>query len=115
MSTTAVCLCIGSLCLADCVRASEVYVSPTGSDDNPGTMASPLATLARARDLVRASGKLGKEPVTVHVAAGVYYLPDTLVFTAADSGTKQAPVLYQGAGDGETVLSGGSKLDFAWS
>ena len=40
--------------------------------------------------------------MTVHVADGVYYLPETLVFTAADSGTT-----YQADHEGAAVISGG--------
>ena len=29
------------------------YVSPTGSDSNPGTLAQPFQTIAKARDVVR--------------------------------------------------------------
>jgi len=39
---------------ADAVETT-VYVSPGGSDDNPGTAASPVQTLQRAQQLVRKS------------------------------------------------------------
>ena len=67
------------------LSAAEIYVAPNGNDADPGTRAAPLRTLAAARDAVRPVA--GKETVTVHVADGVYYLPETLVFTSADSGT----------------------------
>ena len=94
--------------------AAEFHVAPAGSDTNPGTTTAPFATLARARDAVRASGVLGREPVTIHVQPGVHYLSDTLVFTAADSGTAAAPVVYQADPGGEVVLSGGLRLNLAW-
>jgi alpha-L-fucosidase len=56
----------------------------------------------------------GKEPVTVHVADGVYYLPDTLVLTAADSGTEDSPVVWQAEHEGKAVVSGGMKLSLPW-
>ena len=94
------------------VMAVDLYVSPNGKDTNPGTQAKPLASLAAARDAARPSA--GKKPVTVHVADGVYYLPETLVFTPADSGSAKRPVVYRAANEGGAVLSGGSKLDLSW-
>ncbi len=94
--------------------ATDFYVAPAGADGNPGSAAKPFATLARARDAVRASGKLRKEPVTVHVLPGVYYLPETLTFTPQDAGTVAAPVVYQAEPGGEAVVSGGVKLDLKW-
>lgn len=31
----------------------HVYVAPHGDDDNPGTQRRPVATLVRARDIIR--------------------------------------------------------------
>jgi membrane-associated protease RseP (regulator of RpoE activity) len=86
----------------------DVYVSPDGKDTNSGAKNAPLASLVAARDLVRPMA--GKIPVTVHVADGVYYLPETLVFTPADSG-----VIYKAINEGGAVLSGGSKLKLKWT
>jgi parallel beta-helix repeat protein len=43
----------------------NLYVSPTGSDSNPGTQAKPLKTIARADALSRAG-------YVIHVAPGTY-------------------------------------------
>lgn len=45
--------------------ASNLYVSPTGSDSNPGTQTAPVRTIARA-DALAGPGS------TVHVAPGIY-------------------------------------------
>jgi len=94
------------------VMAANFYVSPSGKDTNPGTKSKPLASLAAARDAARAIA--GKEPVAMLVADGVYYLPETLVFTPADSGSAKCPVVYRAENEGGAVLSGGSKLELAW-
>ncbi len=53
--------------------------------------------------------------MTIIVRAGTYYLPDTLVFSAEDSGTKASPVVYQASLDEQVVISGGLRLkDLAW-
>jgi hypothetical protein len=72
----------------------EIHVSPAGRDNGPGTAAVPLRTLAAAQQAARRF--VGREPVTVLLHAGTYYLSDTLVFTPEDSGTKEAPVSYAG-------------------
>lgn len=94
------------------------FVSTLGNDrwsgrlDRPNATHTdgPFRTLVRARDAIRqlkSSGPL-KSPVTVYLRGGIYYLNKPLVFTAHDSGTKEAPVVYE-AYPGETpVLSGGS-------
>ncbi|WP_419193873.1 signaling protein [Novipirellula herctigrandis] len=92
--------------------AAELFVSPTGSDEASGAKSSPVATLTRAKSLARQFA--GKETVTVHVADGIYYLPDTLVFDPEDSGTAEHPIAYAAQNEGGAVLSGGSKLDLTW-
>ena len=92
--------------------ATDLHVSPDGSDRNSGLAGKPLASLAAAQKKVR--GYAGKEAVTVHVADGVYYLPKTLVFTPADSGTAELPVVYKADNEGGAILSGGSQLQLKW-
>ena len=91
----------------------DLYVSPDGSDASAGTTKeTPVASLAKARDLARSYA--GKEAVTVHVADGVYYLPETLIFSSEDSGNAEHPIVYRAETEGGAVLSGGSKLDLEW-
>ena len=105
-------LSILTLLTAIPVAADDIYVSPTGNDQHDGTKASPLASLAAARNKARSMA--GKTPVTVHVADGVYYLPETLVFEPQDSGTADLPIIYQAENEGQAVLSGGSLLALKW-
>ena len=90
------------------VRAATYVVSPDGSDANPGTLEQPFATLQRAQQAVRQTR--GRAPVTVYLRKGTHYLSDTLVFTAADSGTQTAPVVYRAYQDEPAVISGGTPL-----
>lgn len=93
--------------------AAEFYVSPSGKDTNSGSKASPVASLQRAKEL--ASSVAGNSPIQVNVADGVYYLPETLIFEAGDSGTPQNPIIYRAINEGGAILSGGSKLELKWS
>ena len=94
--------------------ALELYVAPDGRDTNPGTKGRPFATLTHARDAVRRMKKTSKGPVTVYIRGGTYYLDEPLVFTAEDSGSRQAPVRFVAYKNEKPVLSGGVKLDLAW-
>ena len=87
------------------VLAQPYYVAPAGNDANPGTLEKPFASLLRAQLAVR------ENPGTVLLRGGTYYLPATLVFTAQDSGTKAAPVIFQAYQNEQPVVSGGVKLE----
>ena len=101
-----------SAALAVSAHGLDLHVSPAGKDTNPGTEAAPLASLAAARDAARKVA--GKEAVTVHVGDGVFHLPETLVFTPADSGSAEFPVVYRAVNEGRAILSGGSELKLDW-
>jgi hypothetical protein len=81
------------------------YVAPGGDDANPGTIEKPFATPRRAQQAVR------QEPGTVFLRGGTYYMPETLVFTAADSGAREKPVVFQAYQDEIPILSGGVELE----
>jgi hypothetical protein len=85
--------------------AQPYFVAPNGNDANPGTLKKPFATLQRAQQAVR--HKRGD----VFLRGGTYYLPAPLVFTAQDSGTKRAPVIFQNYRDEKPVISGGVQLE----
>lgn len=107
---TAACL----LAATGSARAAEWFVSPDGRDSNKGTKEEPLQTLAGARELVRKSGKLGKEAITVSFAPGTYFLDEPVVFGPDDSGTEAAPVMYRSLEEGKAVFSGGVALELDW-
>jgi hypothetical protein len=93
-------------------HAVDLYVSPRGSDMNSGLSGHPVASFAAAQKKARAYA--GSEAVTVHFADGVYYLPETVVFTPVDSGSEKYPVVYRSFNEGGAVLSGGAELSLDW-
>ena len=86
-------------------QAAQLYVAPNGNDANPGSLEKPFASLQRAQQAARKVA--GREAVAVMVRAGTYFLPETLVLNAADSGSKAAPVVYQAYQKEQPVISGG--------
>ena len=101
------------------------YVAPDGKDIYSGTLPQTnadatdgaFATIAQARDRIRQlkqqqGGKL-QQPITVMIRGGTYYLDRPVVFSVADSGTKQCPIIYQAYQKERPIISGG-KLITGW-
>jgi parallel beta-helix repeat protein len=99
---------------------ADFFVAPNGNDSWSGKLAAPnpvgadgpFATLARARDAVRALKSAGtlKVPVTVMIRGGKYFLDDTVVFGADDSGRQDALITYQAYPGERPMLSGGRRV-----
>lgn len=98
---------MGAVFAADGVRA-DFFVSPDGSDLNPGTEDRPFASLARARDAVRglkADG--GARDFRVMLRGGNHRIRETVVFSLEDSAAPGKTIRYE-AYPGETpVLTAG--------
>jgi hypothetical protein len=92
--------------------AVTFYVAAEGEDRHPGTEAEPFATLARARDAIRALKAAGElpGPVQVWVRGGTYFLAETLRLGAEDSGRPEAPVVYQACPGEQVFLVGGRPI-----
>ncbi|MFD9563895.1 fibronectin type III domain-containing protein [Streptomyces sp. NPDC059994] len=97
-------------------RTADVYVSPSGRDAADGTAGHPVRTLTRARDLAR--GKAARYgaahysgDITVHLASGTYRTAGPLVLDGRDSGPAGHRIVWQGAGAGSTLISGGRKVE----
>jgi len=104
-----------NLAVPAAVAAEPAFVvSPAGDDDGPGTLARPFATIAKARDAVRAMKRDAAGPVLVAIRGGAYYLKEPVVLTPEDSGAEGAAILYQAYQDETPVISGGTRLDLKW-
>ena len=73
--------CFSALLLA----GAEIYVSPAGSNKNPGSSQAPLATITQA--VLKA-----KPGDTVKIAPGIYREQ----ITFRKSGKKSAPITFEG-------------------
>ena len=91
-----------------------IYVSPDGDDSNPGTLAQPLRTVAKARDLVRTKNSTMSADLTVYLRGGTYQQTSTLTLTNADSGKGGFYVKYM-AYPGERPLITGGKPITGWA
>jgi hypothetical protein len=86
------------------------YVSPSGSDANPGSMSAPFLTVTKARDVVRTVNSNMTADIVVSLRGGNYPVASTISFGPQDSGTNGHRIIYQ-AYPGETpVLNGATKV-----
>lgn len=82
----------------------DYWVMPGGQDSNPGTAAQPFATLAHARDVVRADSRRTQCEIVVNLGVD-QRLTATLSLDARDSGAPGADVVYRAApGTSPTIM-----------
>ncbi|MBK7256870.1 MAG: right-handed parallel beta-helix repeat-containing protein [Ignavibacteriae bacterium] len=98
--------------------STTLYISPAGNDQwsgrlpspNPMRTDGPLATVHRARAMVRRIMKTitpASDTVTVYLRGGTYVLDSSLAFRESDSGSERMPQLWA-AFQGEPVrITGG--------
>lgn len=92
--------------------AQEWHVAADAAPGGSGSEAKPFASIAEAREAVRAARAAGTaEPMTVIIHAGRYRVDQTLAFGPKDSGTAGAPIIYRAAAGERVVLHGGTPID----
>jgi len=88
----------------------ELYVSPTGNDDNDGTFQKPWKTIIKAQNFIRELNKANRLPakgVTVWLRQGRYEVAPSLQFNSSDNGESGKPVIYSAyAGEQVSVFNG---------
>jgi hypothetical protein len=90
------------------------YVSPTGSDTNPGTISAPFQTITKARDMVRTINSNMTGDIYVYLRGGTYNITNTISFGPQDSGTNSYQIYYQ-AYPGETPVLNGATQVTGWT
>lgn len=95
---------------ANAAVQATYYVSPAGSDSNPGTLNAPFQTLQKARDTVRTINGSMTGDIVVYLRGGTYFLGSTVTFGTADSGTNGYRIRYEAYPGEKPVLSGGVKV-----
>lgn len=88
----------------------DIYVDVNGDDTANGDKVNPFATLERAQKEVQAISEGMTGDIIVHLGEGKFYLNDRMLFTSDDSGKNGYSVIWQGADDGKTVVSGGEEI-----
>lgn len=90
--------------------AVKIYVSPNGNGD--GTESNPYS-LTQAQAQVRSLIASGypENGIGVYLKGGTYTLTDSLTFTSADSGTADAPVIWQAYNNEAVSLTTSRQID----
>jgi hypothetical protein len=90
--------------------AINLYVSPKGSDSNPGTKVLPLASLEGAKNYVHKINSSTKGDITVWFRGGNYHLDKTVVFGLEDSGEGEQIISYEAYPGEKPVFSSGREI-----
>ncbi len=102
------------LLLAQWVWAVDIYVSPTGSDVNEGSLEKPLATLnmalRKARELRRLHDPSIAGGIHIILKGGRYPLDEPVFIRPEDAGTEASPTVIEAAMGEQPVLSGGVEI-----
>jgi hypothetical protein len=101
-------------CLGPQVPSVHYYVSPTGSDRNPGTINQPFRTIDHARVVVQGVNKHMSGNIFVSLRGGIYPFIQTLTFGPSDSGTNGYDIIYEAYAGEKPVISGGQPIT-GWS
>jgi hypothetical protein len=79
-------------------------------------MASPFATITRARDEIRKTDVASRPQTTVFLREGTHYQSETLTFGPEDSGASAAsPIIYAAYNNESVTVSGGVPLSLEWT
>ena len=94
------------------IFAQKIYLSPTGSDSDPGTIEKPVATLTTALNKARdyRNNKTVNQPIEVIALEGEYFMVQPLKLTVDDGGRVNAPLIFKAESGTKAVFRGGIKL-----
>ncbi len=82
----------------------DLVVAPYGDDSNPGSIDAPIATLEKAKELVKTIGT--DKTVTVWFREGSYFIEDTVNFTSEDKDN----VIYRSYPDEKVEFTGAKEI-----
>ena len=92
--------------LTSCAN-KEFYISPTGNDNNPGTIEQPFLTLEKAKEAVRILIQNNpSQTITVYLRGGHYFIEKTIRFDERDC-TNKGTIKYSGYKKEKAVINGG--------
>lgn len=109
---TVIFFCFCTLAIA--MQAADIWVSPNGSDNNPGTKDKPMATvsmaLRKAREMRRLHDAGVAGGIRIIVQKGTYQLQEPIFVRPEDSGTPESPTTIEAAPGEQPVFSGGINI-----
>ncbi len=99
--------------LGSCSKESNtLYISPTGNDENSGTVNNPFLSMERAKEAISqliADGVENKE-IQVYFRGGTYFFDKSVVFSSDEFGSGNNTIVFSAFQDEKPVFSGGMLL-----
>ena len=83
------------------LSASEVHVSPNGSDGNPGTRERPFASVQKA---------LSIKPGVIWLAEGEHHVPNGVAVNSTNNGTPDAPLVIRSESPHKARITGARRV-----
>lgn len=97
------------------ISAKDIYVSPNGKDNNPGTKNKPLKTIPHVKKIAVEMLESGKQKeVTVWLGDGIYPITEPLNLQPIKSTGKNVKLVFKAEKNSKPVISGGIKIT-GWS
>jgi hypothetical protein len=97
------------------ISAKDIYISPNGKDNNPGTKNKPLKTIPHVKKIAVEMLESGKQKeVTVWLGDGIYPIVEPLNFQPIKSTGKNVKLVFKAEKYSKPVISGGIKIT-GWS
>lgn len=91
--------------------AKDIYVSPKGNDNNPGSKKLPLQTIHKAKNkAVEMLKKGGEKDVTVWLADGIFWVTEPLVFESLKTTSINTKISFKAEKGSKPVISGGVEI-----
>lgn len=90
------------------------YVSPTGNDQNSGTIDAPLKTFKGARDAIRSlknTKGLPNGEIVVYFREGIYQNTETITLDSQDSGSENCRITYSAYPGEHASISAGYYIE----
>lgn len=107
-------VCFSLLMFTGIANATDIWVSPTGNDQNSGSQNQPKATLTsalrQAREMRRLKANGIENGINIVLKGGVHHLYEPVFVRPEDSGTEQSPTVFKSAAGEKAIVSGGVKI-----
>ena len=91
--------------------AKDIYVSPKGNDNNPGSKKLPLQTIYQAKNkAVEILEKGGEKDITVWLADGIFRVTEPLVFESLKTTSINTKISFRAEKGSKPIISGGVEI-----
>ncbi|WP_423128762.1 right-handed parallel beta-helix repeat-containing protein [Gaoshiqia sp. Z1-71] len=92
-------------------NTTEIFISPKGNDNHPGTVNAPLKSLEKAKQLARfILNETSGSTVIISVGHGMYPLEQAVVFSCEDFGDETNRIIVKASENAKPVFTGSRRL-----